>query len=123
MDIVQKLNTAIKNLKATAEFSSSCGDTFVEADFNKIEWLQADNTWSTTNPHSEITWSTLNAEMTRLQTEYDGVGVVQRKREKEYAPVKEQLDLLYKDMLADKGDKTGEWFKAVKKVKDDNPKS
>jgi len=25
-------------------------------------------------------------------------------------------------MAADKGDKTGEWFKVVKKVKDDNPK-
>ena len=35
----------------------------------------------------------------------------------------EQLDLLYHDMNAGKGDKTGEWFKAVKKVKDDNPKS
>ena len=39
-----------------------------------------------------------------------------------YPELKEQLDLLYKDMVADKGDKTGEWFKAVKKVKDDNPK-
>ena len=44
-------------------------------------------------------------------------------RRKEYPELKEQLDLLYKDMAADKGDKTGEWFKAVKKVKDDNPKS
>ena len=44
-------------------------------------------------------------------------------RASEYPKIKEQLDLLYKDMLADKGDKTGEWFKAVKKVKDDNPKS
>tara|TARA_R100000781_G_C3969687_1_gene89690 strand:- start:52 stop:420 length:369 start_codon:yes stop_codon:yes gene_type:complete len=122
MDITEKLHKAIKNLKSTAETNVS-GDVKTESDFNKIKWLQADNTWSTTSPHSEITWSTLNAEMTRLQTEYDGVGVVQRKREKEYAPVKEQLDLLYKDMLADKGDKTGEWFKAVKKVKDDNPKS
>jgi hypothetical protein len=43
-------------------------------------------------------------------------------RRKEYPELKEQLDLLYKDMAADKGDKTGEWFKAVKKVKDDNPK-
>ena len=43
-------------------------------------------------------------------------------RANEYPEVKEQLDLLYKDMAADKGDKTGEWFKAVKKVKDDNPK-
>jgi len=25
-------------------------------------------------------------------------------------------------MLADKGDKTGEWFKAIKAVKDANPK-
>jgi len=44
-------------------------------------------------------------------------------RRAEYPELKEQLDLLYKDMAADKGDKTGEWFKAVKKVKDDNPKS
>jgi hypothetical protein len=61
--------------------------------------------------------------MTALQTAYDGVAKVQRKRATEYAQLKEQLDLLYKDMAADKGDKTGEWFKAVKKVKDDNPKS
>ena len=44
-------------------------------------------------------------------------------RANEYPELKEQLDLLYKDMVANKGDKTGEWFKAVKKVKDDNPKS
>jgi len=43
-------------------------------------------------------------------------------REGAYPELKEQLDLLYKDMAADKGDKTGEWFKVVKKVKDDNPK-
>jgi len=43
-------------------------------------------------------------------------------RKLEYPELAEQLDLLYKDMLADKGDKTGDWFAAVKKVKDDNPK-
>ena len=43
-------------------------------------------------------------------------------RASEYKKIKEQLDLLYHDMTADKGDKTGEWYKAVKKVKDDNPK-
>tara|TARA_R110000803_G_scaffold167836_1_gene231078 strand:- start:1325 stop:1612 length:288 start_codon:yes stop_codon:yes gene_type:complete len=43
-------------------------------------------------------------------------------RKLEYPALAEQLDLLYKDMLADKGDKTGDWFAAVKKVKDDNPK-
>ena len=45
-----------------------------------------------------------------------------QKRVDAYAELGEQLDQLYHDMAADKGDKTGEWFKAVKKVKDDNPK-
>ena len=36
--------------------------------------------------------------------------------------VEEQLDLLYHDMTNDKGDKTGEWYKAVNKVKTDIPK-
>jgi hypothetical protein len=44
------------------------------------------------------------------------------KRANEYKELKEQLDLLYHDMVADKGDKTGEWFKHNKAVKDANPK-
>lgn len=54
-------------------------------------------------------------------------------RRKEYASVvskkeglQEQLDLIWHDIDAGKfgeGAKTGEWFKAIKKVKDDNPKS
>ena len=43
-------------------------------------------------------------------------------RRKQYPSVAEQLDLLYKDLVAGKVDATGEWAKAVKKVKDDNPK-
>jgi len=39
-----------------------------------------------------------------------------------YPSIGDQLDLLYKDMVAGKGDSTGEWFKAVKAVKDANPK-
>ena len=39
-----------------------------------------------------------------------------------YPNIPTQLDQLYHDMVAGKGDKTGEWFKAIKKVKDDNPK-
>lgn len=45
-----------------------------------------------------------------------------RARQEAYASTGDQLDLLYHDMTAGKGDKTGEWYKAVKKVKDDNPK-
>jgi hypothetical protein len=44
------------------------------------------------------------------------------KRAAAYAQIEEQLDLLYHDMAADKGDKTGEWFKHIKAVKDANSK-
>ena len=47
---------------------------------------------------------------------------VLNKRAGEYKQLKEQLDLLYHDMVSDKGDKTGEWFKHIKAVKDANPK-
>ena len=39
-----------------------------------------------------------------------------------YPLIAEQLDLLYHDMAANNGDKTGTWFAAVKAVKDANPK-
>ena len=45
-----------------------------------------------------------------------------RDRQESYPALAEQFDLLYHDMVAGKGDKTGEWFKSIKKVKDDNPK-
>tara|TARA_A100001201_G_scaffold143766_2_gene147378 strand:- start:5465 stop:5782 length:318 start_codon:yes stop_codon:yes gene_type:complete len=43
-------------------------------------------------------------------------------RQVAYGSIGDQLDMLWHDMTADKGDKTGEWYKAIKKVKDDNPK-
>ena len=48
-------------------------------------------------------------------------GYIQTRLES-YGSIGDQLDLLYHDMTAGKGDKTGEWYKAIKKVKDDNPK-
>ena len=45
-----------------------------------------------------------------------------RARQQSYPALGEQLDMLYHDMTAGKGDKTGDWYKAVKKIKDDNPK-
>ena len=48
--------------------------------------------------------------------------VIRKTRKKSYGDIGDQLDLLYKDMLAGKGDSTGEWFKKIKAVKDANPK-
>jgi phosphoribosylformylglycinamidine (FGAM) synthase-like enzyme len=55
----------------------------------------------------------------KLDTQDNGYA---RARQEAYPALAEQLDLLYHDMTSDKGDKTGEWYKAVKKVKTDNPK-
>jgi len=40
-----------------------------------------------------------------------------------YGDIGDQLDLLYKDLVAGKVDATGEWAKKIKSVKDANPKS
>ena len=63
----------------------------------------------------------LTDKVAELQADYDAKKY-QRDRETAYPEIKEQLDLLYHDMTAGKGDKTGEWYKAVNKVKTDNPK-
>ena len=88
----------------------------------KAEWVLHGDvlTWMD-DVQTEPTQSAIDAEVIRLQAIYDG-NAYQRTRKPLYAEIREQLDLLYHDMAADKGDKTGEWFKAVKKVKDDNPK-
>lgn len=39
-----------------------------------------------------------------------------------YPQLAEQLDMLFRDMTAGKGDKTGDWYTAIAKVKTDNPK-
>ena len=43
-------------------------------------------------------------------------------RKRTFPELREQLDMLFHDMTAGKGDKTGEWYKAIAKVKTDNPK-
>ena len=43
-------------------------------------------------------------------------------RDRQYPELGEQLDMLFHDMTAGKGTKSGEWYKAVAKVKTVNPK-
>tara|TARA_R110002020_G_scaffold475404_2_gene709875 strand:- start:21 stop:389 length:369 start_codon:yes stop_codon:yes gene_type:complete len=83
----------------------------------KGDYLKAWNDKSIAEPSE----STLNSFESAANAR-DSLKTVQGKRKINYPDIAEQLDLLYKDMLADKGDKTGDWFAAVKKVKDDNPK-
>ena len=77
--------------------------------------------WNISSEKAKPTDDQLNA-LESEATELENNNVIKGTRKTAYGNIGDQLDLLYKDMLADKGDKTGEWFKAVKKVKDDNPK-
>ena len=95
---------ALQSLKPNAEWVLR-GD--------ELEWLDAVQT--------EPTQAEIDAEVIRLQAEYDG-NAYQRTRAAAYEEVKEQLDQLYHDMTAGKLDATGEWHKAIKAVKDATPK-
>ena len=80
---------------------------------DELEWLDSGQT--------EPTADELAAEVTRLQGVYDGKAY-QRTRAAAYAECQGAIRQLYHDMTAGKLDATGEWHKAIKAVKDANPK-
>ena len=76
------------------------------------------------NPYSLPTEEEASAKLAEIQSAWDVENAEYKEnRRKAYARISDQLDQLYHDMTAGKLDATGEWHKAVKKVKDDNPKS
>ena len=106
MELFKKIEQAIKLINPNAHY------IIRENNLDKITW--DDDT-------TAISKSDIETKMAEVQTAYDN-NEYQRDRAIAYAQIKEQLDLLYHDMTADKGDKSGEWYKHIKKVKDDNPK-
>ena len=101
------IEKALANLVPNADWVAE-GDTYAG-----IQWLDEVKT----KPTEEA----VTNEVARLNAELVA-NAYQEKRASEYKELKEQLDLLYHDMTADKGDKTGEWYKHIKAVKDANPK-
>tara|TARA_R100000963_G_C4628691_1_gene94273 strand:- start:72 stop:395 length:324 start_codon:yes stop_codon:yes gene_type:complete len=97
---------AIRELDITKEFDIH-GNTY------------EDITWK--NGSTPISKNDLETKITAMQSDYSSKKY-QRDRAVAYKQLKEQLDLLYHDFVSDKGDKTGEWFKHIKAVKDANPK-
>ena len=99
-------------IKAIISINPNATVSVEDNNVDKITWLNG----TTPIPKADI-----EAKMVELQADYD-VKQYQRDRAVAYKEIKEQLDLLYHDMVADKGDKTGEWFKHIKDIKDANPK-
>jgi len=101
------LGDAIWHLKNDAQY------TIGQEGLSTLVWLDGNST--------NITNTQINTKLAELETAYTN-NAYQRTRASEYPELKEQLDLLYKDLVAGKVDATGEWAKKIKKVKDDNPK-
>ena len=117
MDSSIKFWKAINNLKKGTEYKFTGDVPLTEELFNKINWKKDDGTFTTTNPHSELTWSKVDTEIKRLQTEYDGQDYA-RKRAEQYPTIQDQLDMQYHDKI----NLTTTWQDAIAKVKSDNPK-
>ena len=94
---------AIKSLQPNAEF------VLVEDEIT--EWHSED----ITQPTDEA----ISTEQARLQAEYDAN---QYQRDRVYPQLGEQFDKLWHDINNGTLDNTGEFFTALKEVKDNNPK-
>ena len=66
-----KFHKAMNTLKPAVEYVYHNDVPMAEELFNKIEWVTGENAegiaiTTTTNPHPEITWALLKAEMDKL---------------------------------------------------------
>ena len=107
MEDYKKFTDALNNLKHEAGFCYRGNYPMTEEKYATVEWatgVEADGETAittTVNPHPELTWSAVNAEMDRLQAEYDAQDYA-RKRKAEYPTIEELVVGLYdsEDKLA-----------------------
>ena len=77
--------------------------------------------WIDMKGDSKPTDSQITTKLNELKTTYNS-NKYQRDRKDKYPTFGDQLDNLYKDILAGKVDATGEFAKAIKSIKDAHPK-
>ena len=77
--------------------------------------------WNISSEKAKPTDDQLNA-LNSQATTLANNEVIRATRKTAYGDIGEQLDLLYKDIVANKLDTTGEWAKKIKAVKDANAK-
>ena len=70
MDNLKKFGEALKTLKPNVEFVVY-QNIETEEDFNKVQWVTGSNAEgqaiiTLTNPHSELSWAAVKAEMDKL---------------------------------------------------------
>ncbi len=90
--------------------NAECGVT-TKGDISTVTWL--DSREQPTDENVKIKLSQMIAEWEKLQYQRDRV----------YPSIGDQLDMLYHAIDAGKVNKTSDFYKALKAVKDANPKS
>ena len=98
---LEKFRIAVETLKPSATFVLNYTNEteMSEALFDTIDWVTGADEHNTaittkTNPHSEITWPLVKAEIDKDQAEYDAQDYA-RKRQAEYPTVQELVVALY----------------------------
>ena len=82
------------------------------------------NVLPVSNPYSIPSEADVNAKLKEIQDAWDLENdSYKSKRKAAYNTIVDQLDALYKDLVAGKLDTTGTWATHIKSVKDANPKS
>ena len=101
------------NSKTETEFDSN----IVLQNDGSGDYIKTWNVSGVTKP----TDSQLNALASNATKELNNA-VIRKTRKNSYGDIGDQLDLLYKDIVANTLDTTGEWAKKIKAVKDANAK-
>ena len=99
MEYSRKFHKAINALKPDVEYTYHNEAPMTEELFNKIEWQTGENAegvaiTTTNNPHPELTWEKVSAEMDAVQSKYDSQDYA-RKRKAEYPSIEELVVALY----------------------------
>ena len=121
-----KFAKAISTLKDGTEYFYS-GDVPTNAEeYEKINWKTGEDAEgsmisTTTNPHSELTWSKVSTKMTELKTEYEGLTYA-RAREESYPITKEFIEAYTEKEIGEDSTKWDAYVVKYNKVRSDNQK-
>ena len=127
MDDLQKFTDSIANLKLNAGYAYTGDFPMTEEKYATVKWetgVEADGETAittTVNPHSELTWTLVKAEMDRLQTEYDAQDYA-RKRQTAYPSTKDFMEAYTEKEIGGNSTKWDAYIINYNKVRTENPK-
>ena len=127
MDNLQRFSDAMSNLKPDAGYVYSGDFPMTEEKYATVEWatgVEADGQTAITtkvNPHPELTWSAVNAEVTRLETEYDSLDYARARRDA-YPDIRDFTEAYTEKEIGGDSTKWNAYVTKYNKVRSDNQK-